>query len=168
MRADEIRMLFDYTAWANARSLDAAARVPAEEFTQAALGPCRLHDTLCHILQAEVFWRSEWQGVEDASEGLPALFPTVEALRARWTEETQALAAFLRTLSDEDLRRPMTAPSAPPETLGQQLLHLVIHGTQHRSEVALLLTDRGQSPGWMDLLPYLNLPYLHTLEPGTP
>jgi len=156
MRADEIRRLFSYTAWANARLLDAAARLPAEEFTQAALGPCRLHDTLRHILQAEMFWRSEWQGVADASEGLPALFPTVEALRVRWTEETQALDAFLRTLSDEDLRHPMTAPPGPPETLGQQLLHLVIHGVQHRSEVALLLTDLGQSPGWMDFLPYLN------------
>jgi uncharacterized damage-inducible protein DinB len=87
----------------------------------------------------------------------------VAALRARWTEETQALAAFLGTLADEDLRQPMTQPPDPPETLGQQLLHLVIHGTQHRSEVALLLTDRGPSPDWMDLLPYLN-----TLEPGTP
>ncbi len=168
MKADEIRMLFDYTAWANARILAAAARVPAEEFTQAALGPCRLHDTLRHILQTEMFWRSEWQGVADASAGLPALFPTVEALRVRWAEETRTLAAFLRTLADEDLRRRMSAPSAPPETLGQQLLHLVLHGVQHRSEVALLLTDLGQSPGWMDLLPYLNLPYLQTLEPGTP
>ncbi len=167
MHADEIRALFGYTAWANARILDAAARVPAEEFTRAALGPCRLHNTLRHILQAEVFWRCEWQGVEDASEGLPATFPTVGVLRARWDEETQALDAFLRTLSDEDLRRPMTPPSSPPETLGQQLLHLVLHGAQHRSEVALLLTDLGQSPGWMDFLPYLNLPYLNTMEPGT-
>ena len=168
MRVDEIRMLFDYTAWANARILDAAARVPAEEFTWAALGPCRLHDTLRHILQAEVFWRSEWQGVADASMGLPATFPTVGALRARWAEETRALDAFLRTLSDEDLWRRVTAPTVPPETLGQQMLHLVIHEVQHRSEAALLLTDLGQSPGWMDLLPYLNLPYLHTPEPGTP
>src|SRR5262249_37180359 len=148
MHVDEIRTLFGYTAWANARILEAAARVPAEEFTRAALGPCRLHDTLHHILQAEVFWRCEWQGVEEASARLPARFPTVAALRARWTEETQALAAFLGTLSDEDLWRPMTRPPDPPEMLGQQLLHLVIHGTQHRSEVALLLTDRGQSPDW--------------------
>lgn len=168
MRVDEIRTLFGYTAWANVRILDAAARVPAEEFTQAALGPCRLHDTLRHILQAEMFWRSEWQGVEDASERLPALFPSVGALRAQWAAETQALDAFLQTLSDEDLRRPMAAPSSPPETLGQQLLHLVLHGAQHRSEVALLLTDLGQSPGWLDFLPYLNLPYLNTPEPGTP
>ena len=167
MRVDEIRMLFGYTAWANARILDAAARLPAEEFTRAALGPCRLHDTLRHILQTEVFWRCEWQGVADASAGLPATFPTVGALRARWAEETRALDAFLGALVDEDLGRRMTAPSHPPETLGQQLLHLVIHGVQHRSEAALVLTDRGQSPGWMDLLPYLNLPYLTTPEPGT-
>jgi len=99
---------------------------------------------------------------------VPATFPTVKALRARWDEETQALDAFLRTLADEDLRRPLTAPSSPPETLGQQLLHLVLHGARHRSEVALLLTELGHSPGGMDFLPYLNLPYLNTTEPGTP
>jgi uncharacterized damage-inducible protein DinB len=156
VRIEDIRSLFGYNTWANARILDAAARVPAEEFTRAALGPCRLHDTLRHILQAEVFWRSEWQAVADASERLPAVFPTVEALRARWAEEDQALAAFLGTLRDEDLRRPMIAPPSPPETLGQQLQHVVNHGTQHRSEVALLLTDLGQSPGDMDFLIYLN------------
>jgi uncharacterized damage-inducible protein DinB len=93
---------------------------------------------------------------------LPDVFPTVDALRARWNEENQSLNAFLGTLSDEDLRRLMTSPPNPPETLGQQLQHVVNHGTQHRSEVALLLTDLGQSPGFMDFLPYVN-----TLETGT-
>ena len=167
MRVDEIRMLVGYTAWANARILAAAARLPAAEVHRAALGPCRLHDTLRHLLQTEVFWRCAWQGVADASAGLPATFPTVGTLRARWAEETRALDAFVGALADEDLGRRMTAPSHPPETLGQQLLRLVIHGVQHRSEAALVLTDLGPSPGWMDFLPYLNLPYLATPAPGT-
>jgi uncharacterized damage-inducible protein DinB len=156
MLLDEVQTLFGYNAWANARILDAAARLPAEEFTTASLGPCSLHDTLRHILASEVFWRSEWQGVPDASARLPAVFPTVDALRARWNEESQRLQVFLDTLRDEDLQRPMMSPPNPPETLGQQLQHVVNHGTQHRSEAALLLTDRGQSPGCMDFLPYIN------------
>ncbi|HEY8285812.1 MAG TPA: DinB family protein, partial [Chloroflexota bacterium] len=150
MLLEDIRTLFAYNTWANGRVLDAAARVPSETFITAALGPCNLHDTLRHILVAEVFWRSEWQGVEDASKKLPGVFPTVDALRARWREEDERLAAFLETIRDEDPRRLMTSPPDPPETLGHQLQHVVRHGTQHRSEAALLLTDLGQSPGWMD------------------
>jgi hypothetical protein len=37
----------------------------------------------------------------------------------------------------------------------QMLAHLVNHGTQHRSESALLLTQAGRSPGELDLIVYL-------------
>ena len=39
--------------------------------------------------------------------------------------------------------------------LWQQLLHQVNHATQHRSEAALL-TRLGYSPGWLDLLVYVD------------
>jgi uncharacterized damage-inducible protein DinB len=35
-------------------------------------------------------------------------------------------------------------------------LHQVNHATQHRSEAALLLTRFGYSPGWLDLLVYVD------------
>jgi uncharacterized damage-inducible protein DinB len=34
------------------------------------------------------------------------------------------------------------------------LLHLANHGTQHRSEAAILLTQAGRSPGDLDLIDY--------------
>ncbi len=39
--------------------------------------------------------------------------------------------------------------------LWQLMLHLINHGTQHRSEAAALLTGYGQSPGDLDLILYL-------------
>jgi uncharacterized damage-inducible protein DinB len=35
------------------------------------------------------------------------------------------------------------------------LVHVLNHGTQHRSEAALLLTSYGQSPGDLDLILFL-------------
>ena len=40
--------------------------------------------------------------------------------------------------------------------LWQQMIHLVNHTTQHRSEVAAVLTRLGRSPGWLDFLLYVD------------
>ena len=39
-------------------------------------------------------------------------------------------------------------------SLWQALAHVVNHGTQHRSEVAVLLTAAGNSPGDLDMIDY--------------
>jgi uncharacterized damage-inducible protein DinB len=159
MRLNDIRTLFAYNAWANARILDAAARVPAEQFATAALGACNLRDTLLHILVAESIWRLRWQGIVPESVEFPSEFPTLESVRAQWREEDRQLAAFLDTLGDVDLDGTITYRRSDSEaltrTLWHLLLHVVNHGTQHRAELALLLTALGHSPGDVDFTIFL-------------
>jgi uncharacterized damage-inducible protein DinB len=38
----------------------------------------------------------------------------------------------------------------------ESMLHLVNHGTQHKTEAAAILTGFGHSPGDIDLIVYLN------------
>ncbi len=106
MNRDHIAILYDYNYWANARVLDATAKVSREQFTAPArLSHGSLRGALVHALGTEIVWRSRCQ------EGLslPALpaeseLPTLEALRARWAEEERTMRGYLASLTDEDLR----------------------------------------------------------------
>jgi uncharacterized damage-inducible protein DinB len=159
MRIDDIRLLYAYNVWANARILDAAARAPAELFSTAALGDCNLRDTLEHLLVSESIWRLRWQNIAPESIPFPEEFPTLAALRARWHEEDQRLADFLAALDDAALDRDVTYQrsngAVDSRPLWQQMAHMVNHSTQHRSEVALLLTALGYSPGALDLIVFV-------------
>jgi len=65
-------------------------------------------------------------------------FPHAGFHSRRWRQEEQALWAFLAAQSDESLQRSMNyadtkgTPFARP--LWKLMLHVVNHGTQHRSE----------------------------------
>jgi uncharacterized damage-inducible protein DinB len=61
-------------------------------------------------------------------------------------------------LSDADVNREITTRLRDGRVfrlpLWQMMLHVANHGTQHRSEVAAILTVFGQSPGDLDALVY--------------
>jgi uncharacterized damage-inducible protein DinB len=85
--------------------------------------------------------------------------PTLEQLRSTWNTEEQRMRAFLATLHNEDLARSIsyttTQGKAHSNLLWELLYHLVLHGMQHRSEAAAMLTASGHSPGWIDFILYL-------------
>jgi uncharacterized damage-inducible protein DinB len=161
MNKTEILMLFDYSAWANRRILDAAEGLSQEQFTApAGLNYGSVRGTLVHILGAEMVWRMRCQeGVSPASLPGEDAFPTLAVLRARWEEAEQAWRAFLAGLTDGDLQRIVryrTTKGVPGENpLWQLLLHVINHGTQHRAEAAITLTQHGCSPGDVDLIVFL-------------
>lgn len=161
MNRTEILMLFDYSAWANRRILDAAEGLSQAQFTAlAGLDYGSLRGTLVHILSAQSIWRKRCQeGISPSNPLVEDAFPTLAVLRERWSEEERAMAAFLASLTDADLQRTIhyrTTKGAPYEDpLWQLLLHVINHGTQHRAEAAVMLTQQSRSPGNVDLIVFL-------------
>jgi len=157
---EAIRDLYAYSAWANARILEMAEQLTPEQYTTANEGTGSIRDTLVHTASAHWLWLERWR--ESSPRGLwdPADFPDVATLRSRWEEVEDATSAYIATLREPDLARVISYVNFQGETwaypLRQQLLHQVNHATQHRSEAALLLTRLGYSPGWLDLLFYVD------------
>ena len=161
MQASDLTFLYGYNDWANRRILAATARLTPEQFlSPTGLSWGSVRDVLVHALGAEWVWRVRLQLGEAPTRLLaPADFPTYAALAERWRHEAAALSEYIAGLSDAEINQVVTYRN----TKGQQfegvlwriLAHVVNHGTQHRAEVAHVLTGYGCSPGDVDLILFM-------------
>ena len=170
MKIDEIKLLYDYNDWADARILAACARVSPEQYAaRTSYGHGGLRATMVHILDNIWQQRITLQGyyqepladeaAYDATELHEDAFPTLAVLRERWMIEQREMRAYLDTLTEETLNGMIryVIPGAVIEhVVWHILLDVIIHATQHRSEAAVLLTSYGQSPGDLDFTLFLN------------
>jgi hypothetical protein len=75
-------------------------------------------------------------------------------LRERWRADEAAMRAWIDTLSNDDLARPIDIGDPAPFPLWYHLQHLLTHGMQQLSDAATLLTAEGRSPGELDFLAF--------------
>jgi uncharacterized damage-inducible protein DinB len=157
MSPDEIRQLFDYNAWANQRSLDAAAALTADDFSKP-LGSSfsSVRDTLAHIWGAEWLWLERFQGISPASLPEVGQFHDLFSLQSRWHQDQQRLQKFVAGLTPDDLNRVHEYRTlnfgAYKNPLWQSMQHMVNHGTYHRGQVATLLRQLNAKPLSSDLI----------------
>jgi uncharacterized damage-inducible protein DinB len=157
MTPENICALYDYNAWANHRSLDAASALKLEEFTRAMDSSfSSVRDTLAHIYGGEWVWLERFQGRSPASLPDVAQFADLASLRTRWNEHETQLLKFVRGLSQADLDRVMEYKTLKygvyKNPLWQSMQHLVNHGTYHRGQVTTLLRQLGAQPILTDLM----------------
>lgn len=162
LHIDEMRFLYDYTFWANDRLFEAAEKISEDQLNDEmpnGIGSIRV--TLVHLVNGHRTWRERWQGDHPSAMLNPNDFPTLEAIRVRWQEEKQLITDLLTGWSDEDLARQLTYSNTAGQVFQQPLwklmLHLVNHGTQHRSEIAMRLTELGHSPGELGMSFFFNM-----------
>jgi uncharacterized damage-inducible protein DinB len=170
MKVEEIKLLYDYNDWADARLLAACAKVTSEQYAAPSpYGHGSLRATMIHIMDNLWQQRITLQGyykepladeaAYDATELHEDAFPTFAMLQERWIIEQQEMQAYLDTLTEETLNstiRYVIPGKIRERTVWHILVDLIIHATQHRSEAAMLLTSYGQSPGDFDFTMTLN------------
>ncbi len=157
MDNNDFRLLYDFNAWANRRTLDTCSSLAPEQFTRD-LGSSfhSLRDTLAHIYGAEWIWLERWQG--RVAAGLPSAadFPDFESIRKRLTEMDSTLVDYVAGLSTEDVQRVVqfktTAGVAFSQPLWQCLQHVANHGSYHRGQIATMLRQLGAKPIATDLI----------------
>ena len=151
--------LFDYQRWANRRILDAAAALPAEQFTLD-LGSSfpSVQATLAHMLSAQWIWLERWNGRSPTAPPEGRDVTTPAGLAAAWAEVERDEEAFLAALTEEGLRgvvhyRTLKGdPFSGP--LHQLMRHVINHSTYHRGQVVTMLRQLGASAPSTDLVVY--------------
>jgi len=164
MLADAMRMSYGYNEWATAKIFEAASGLTAEQF--GAQGPIphgSIRATLLHLLIVHRRFLAWWDGSLPAQDAYaltadPADYPDLAAVRALWEKVAEQTRAFATGLGDDDLAR-FYSTSGPDGSefgfpLWQMMQHIVNHSTQHRSEIAVMLSEAGCSPGDVDMIFY--------------
>jgi uncharacterized damage-inducible protein DinB len=163
------RDLFGYNDWANAVIIENAVQISDEDYfaEMPGLSFGNLHNTLAHILLAEIAWQMRWEH-EPPYDDVPnaratvsitqAQLRTLPELTERWADVERQRQAYLERLTDEmvNAKRPYQLSDGSHHSLplGYQLAHLVNHGTQFRGEAAVRLTQLEFTPGEIDMSIY--------------
>jgi uncharacterized damage-inducible protein DinB len=154
---EDIRLLFDYNAWANQRSLDAAAELSDEQFVKP-LGSSfpSVRDTLVHICGGEWIWLERFLGNSPSAIPNDAAIQTVAALGEHWKPQAEKLLVYVSGLTQTDLDRVFEYKTINfgvyKNSVWQSLQHLANHGTYHRGQVTTLLRQLGAKPILTDLM----------------
>jgi uncharacterized damage-inducible protein DinB len=153
MNKNDIVTLVRFNFWANERILAACAQISADQFTREVTpdpGWGSLRGILVHTLDTEYGWRSLLQGQDEEGVLEAADFADVAALKARWDTERAAWLDYVTGLSEESLNQGYGEDPQNGPKVWQVMMHVILHGVQHRSEAAAILTGYGQSPGELD------------------
>jgi uncharacterized damage-inducible protein DinB len=165
MTIAEVRHLFSYTEWANARVLDAAEKLPNEELLRDVhISHKSILGTLLHMAGADWIWLERWHGKSpvgpDAWAGWTADDArSLQQVREKWQPIVRRRNAYLEKVSDEDLTRELGYTRFTGEAyslpLVQQLQHVVNHATLHRGQIVGMIRQLDIAPPTTDLLFYL-------------
>ncbi len=158
-RSEELRDLYAFNRWANARLRTVVSALSDEEFTRDLRSSYpSVHDTWLHIMTSEWVWLARWQGTSPA--GMPPEWKEYsrEEITDQWQTVEAAQLAFLDKLTDAALDRSIRYTNFVAKEFVQPLWHLmrhmVNHSTYHRGQITTMLRQLGREAVSTDLVLY--------------
>ncbi|MEK6222307.1 MAG: DinB family protein [Chloroflexota bacterium] len=151
--------LHGYNGWANQLILKTAQDLTEEQFeknTTHSHGSFR--DTLYHNYGAEWFWRERMQGGPSTAFIEKEEFSDLNTIKTYYSQEANDMKVYIDSLAEDDFSKEFIYKNSKgdkhSQIISDILTHVVVHGMQHRSELAIMLTGYGHSPGNIDFVVY--------------
>jgi uncharacterized damage-inducible protein DinB len=161
-RSDEIRELYAFNRWANARMRNAVGKLSEEEFARDMKSSFpSIRDTVLHTMASEWVWLARWLGTSPKSMPDEWKAYNFAEMEQEWAAVETAQLAFVDALGDRDLDRMVSYVNFRGESwqnaLWQLLRHMVNHSTYHRGQVTTMLRQLGRDAVTNDLVLYFRL-----------
>jgi uncharacterized damage-inducible protein DinB len=159
MTQNEIQLLYDYDKWADLKLLEVIAVLTKDQYKKD-LGSSfgGIHETLVHILSADIIWLNRWTGKKSTLLKAEDL-PTVEVVKKQWDAYHCEIGNFVRSLTEEKLNEPLPYTdfkgNSYSHPLFQQMQHKVNHSSYHRGQVVTMLRQMGEKVVSTDLINYI-------------
>ncbi len=152
-----LREMFDHNYWARNRQIEACAPLSQEQFTRPLGGSFpSLRETFAHLVAVEWIWLERWRGRNPRALIPVDDFPTLEAVRERWSAVESEMRAYIEGLNEQALAKPLTIVSTRGEQwtypLWQMITHLLNHQAYHRGQITTLLRMLNVVPPRIDFL----------------
>lgn len=143
-----LERLLDHMEWANTRALEVVRETGEEESLE----------LLAHVIATERVWMARIRtGDSSGLEIWPDL--TVEECERLLEENLDLYRSFAESVSEEGLRRAVryrNSSGTEFETpVGEILLHVALHGTYHRGQIARELREAGEEPVNTDFIQFV-------------
>ena len=147
---DMINTLLNYEKWANHRVL-----VSFKDLNQV---NSRALQLMAHLLTAEKIWLLRLQGKDTVgTDKSPEL--TLEKCELMARENQEGLLQVLANLDSEGIEAMVNYKNLSGKefttSVRDILIHLVMHGTYHRGQIALALRSGGSDPPNTDFITYV-------------
>lgn len=153
----QFQTLFAYHWHVNGRLLACARQLPSTDYhTHPGYGHHSVHGLFIHIIRAMHAWDVALKTGQQPPLLDPETMPDLTAVEAAFAEAKKEWDIFVGALTSEAIEGNISVTTLQGYTIAvplwRVLQHMVLHGMQHHTELAQLLTAKGQSPGDIDFI----------------
>ena len=160
--SSHLRRVIEHLKWADAAALEALRTSSGSD--------ARALTIYSHVLGAEAVWLARLAGRPSDVAVWPVL--SLEAAASLAARNAAELDAVLSSLGPDDLGREIdyhTTDGRPfRSTIEDILLHVALHGSYHRGQVALLIRAGGGEPAPTDYIAFVRGAAAARTVPPTP